>query len=70
MNKDGSLMVCYAFSGSDVEGMQEAQSDQVADIVERAMRLFDERISIWWTVDRRRTSEYPDGDFKMKSHPW
>lgn len=64
MNKDGSLMVCYAFSGSDVEGMQEAQSDQVADIVERAMRLFDERISIWWTVDRRRTSEYPDGDFE------
>lgn len=64
MNKDGSLLVCYTFSGSDVEGMQESQSDQVADIVERAMRLFDERISLWWTVDRRRTVEYPDGDFE------
>lgn len=64
MNKDGSLMVCYTFSGSDVEGMQDAQSDQVADIVERAMRLFDERISLWWTVDRRRTFDYPDGEFE------
>lgn len=63
LNKDGSLMAAYAFTGEDVEGLTETQSEHISEVIERALRQFDERIILWWTVDRRRTFAYPDGNF-------
>lgn len=63
LNKDGGLLVCYRFDGVDIENLQRIDSDRYAMIVEHAMRVFDERITVWWTVDRRRTHEYPEGTF-------
>lgn len=63
LNKDGGLMVCYRYKGMDVEGLQRIDSDRHAMIAEHALRVFNERITLWWTVDRRRTTIYPEGDF-------
>lgn len=63
MNKDGGFLVCYAFEGVDIENLQTIDSDRYANIMEHALRVFDERITLWWTVDRRRTREYPNGNF-------
>lgn len=63
LNKDGGLMVCYSFDGVDVENLQSIDSDRYSTIMEHGLRVFDERITLWWTVDRRRTNEYPDAEF-------
>lgn len=63
MNKDGSMTVCYEFSGVDQEGMEQIQVDRYALLVEQAFRNFDNRITVWWTIDRRRTDKFPGGQF-------
>lgn len=63
LNKDGSLLVCYAFEGIDSESVQEIDRDRYTRLVEHGMRVFNDRITVWWTVDRRRTYTYTDGTF-------
>lgn len=63
LNKDGSLLVCYAFEGIDSESIQEFDRDRYTALLEHGMRVFNQRITVWWTVDRRRTYQYTDGDF-------
>lgn len=63
LNKDGSLLACYTYSGVDLEGLLIQDVDHYAQLVEHAMRSFDERITLWWTADRRRTREYPAATF-------
>lgn len=63
LNKDGSLTVCFKYEGVDQEGLEAIEVDRYAALMEHALRNFDERITLWWTVDRRRTDEYPDGTF-------
>jgi len=62
LNKDGGLMLCYRMPGIDVENLQEADKDRYASLIEHAMRVFNERVTVWWTVDRRRTDQYTDGE--------
>jgi len=64
LNKDGSLMVCYGYEGIDQEGLERHSVDRYAQLVEHGFRNFDERLTVWWTVERRRTTEYPNGSFK------
>lgn len=63
LNKDGGLLVCYKMPGIDVENLQESDKDHYAGLIEHAMRVFNERVTVWWTVDRRRTTQYTDGEF-------
>jgi type IV secretion system protein VirB4 len=66
INKDGSLLVCYTYDGIDSEGQERYETDRATMLTERALRVFDEKMTIWFTVDRRRTKEYPEGEFKDK----
>ena len=61
LNKDGGLLVCYRMPGIDVENLQEIDKDRYAALIEHGMRVFNERVTVWWTVDRRRTDKYTDG---------
>lgn len=61
LNKDGGLLVCYRMPGIDVENLQDSDKDRYAGLIEHAMRVFNERVTVWWTVDRRRTTQYTDG---------
>ncbi len=63
LNKDGSLLACYALEGLDAADVRTEEIDQAANTMENALRVFDERITLWWTVDRRRTRIYPGGSF-------
>lgn len=64
VNKDGSLLVCYSFDGVDIENLQIIDQDRYAMLIEHAMRVFNERVTVWWTVDRRKTSDFADGEFE------
>jgi len=66
INKDGSLLVCYTYEGIDCEGQERYETDRATNLMERALRVFDEKITIWFTVDRRRTFEYPESRFQDK----
>ena len=63
INKDGSLLVCYTFSGIDAEGQEQFEIDRATRLLEHAMRVFDERNTMWFTVDRRKTYDYPESNF-------
>lgn len=63
INKDGSLMVSYSVSGVDQEGLPQMEVDRYANLVEHAFRGFSERFTVWFTVDRRRITEYTDSTF-------
>lgn len=64
LNKDGSLLMCFEFSGLDSEGLEQFAVDRASSLVEHGLRMFDERFTVWWTMDRRRTHVYPDGEFE------
>lgn len=66
INKDGSLLACYTYEGIDSEGQERYEIDRATNLMERALRVFDEKITIWFTVDRRRTNEYPESKFEDK----
>lgn len=63
INKDGSLLSCYQFEGIDQEGREAVEIDRYVSLLEHAMRSFDEKIAVWYTVDRRRTDDYPSSKF-------
>lgn len=63
LDKDGSLLVVYALGGVEWEGAGEAVRARLAAAVEQALRAGDEQLTLWWTVDRRPVSSYPDGHF-------
>jgi len=65
LQKDGSLLACFSYQGVDQEGKMQYDVDRYANLIEHALRSssFDERITLWWTMERRRTREYPEGVF-------
>ncbi len=70
INKDGSLLVCYAMTGVDQEGLPQSEVDRYANLVEHAFRGFTERFTVWFTVDRRRIAEYPSSTFNDPVAAW
>lgn len=63
LNKDGALLACYALEGLDAADARTEEITQAVNTLENALRVFDERITLWWLVDRRRTRDYPGGSF-------
>jgi len=70
INKDGSLLVSYAMTGVDQEGLPQSEVDRYANLVEHAFRGFTERFTVWFTVDRRRIEEYPESVFSDPVSAW
>lgn len=70
INKDGSLLVCYSMAGVDQEGLPQTEVDRYANLVEHAFRGFSDRFTVWFTVDRRFISEYPDSTFSNPVSEW
>lgn len=64
LNKDGSLIACFEYSGIDAEGVEQYVVDRSSSLTEHALRVFDERYTVWWTLDRRRTFVYPEASFE------
>ena len=46
INKDGSLLVSYAMTGVDQEGLPQSEVDRYANLVEHAFRGFTERFTV------------------------
>lgn len=64
LNKDGSLLACYRFSGVDAESSDPGVIDDASRALDHALRLLDDgRYTLWWTVVRRRSRAYPEGSF-------
>ena len=62
--KDGALLATFEVNGRDIDGLEQDDSDRMAAMLQRAFKGFhDKPISIWWTVTRKRTQEYPKAEF-------
>lgn len=70
INKDGALLVCYSMVGIDQEGLPEHEIDRLANLVEHAFRGYNDRFTVWFTVDRRRITEYPVSEFRNDVARW
>jgi len=64
IDKDSSLLACFEFEGLDTDSVTVSQLNSQASIAEYANKIFaDKPITVWWTVNRKRTTYYPGGTF-------
>ncbi len=63
LNKDGGLLACFFLRGMNVEGCDEVAIDRGAEAFEQALRSLDHRFTLWSTVLRRESRDYPQGTF-------
>ena len=63
VNLDGSLVAFYAFKGVDAEGLLVSEADRYANLLEQGLKVCDEHMTMWSTVDRRRIYDYPDAHY-------
>lgn len=64
LNQDGSLLICFTFDGVDAEGIEQIEADRYANLLEHALKVCDEHMTLWSTVDRRRIVDYPSSHFE------
>lgn len=65
ITKDSSLLAAFRIHGLDGDSASDEDVNQVADLLDRAYQVFANLpVTIWWRVDRRRTFEYPGGEFE------
>lgn len=58
--KDSSFLACFEFTGADADSVSEGEVYQVAQAADRLLNSFrDLPVTIWWTVRRERTEDYP-----------
>lgn len=58
--KDSSFLASFEFFGADADSVGEAEVFQVGQAVDRMMNaLRDLPITIWWTLRREKTEDYP-----------
>ena len=61
LNKDGSLMACFAFSGMDLDSTSNVEINQVrSQLIYAIEQLQEESLVMAWQVRRRITTRYPD----------
>lgn len=60
--KDGSLVACMEFDAMDLEGAETLEVNTLSERLEIAMRALDAKTTLWWTIERRKTEAYIDGD--------
>ncbi len=73
--KDGSFLACFEYEGIDSEGVEQHVIDRASSLTEHALRTFDERFTVWWTLERKQTVRYPEGNYEneiagMVDHVW
>lgn len=58
--KDSGLLASFEFHGADADSVGEGEVYQVAQAAERMIELLrDLPVTLWWTVRRERTEDYP-----------
>lgn len=61
--KDGSLLASYIFSGLDFDNVTAEKLDSSLDQLLRTYSAFDERVTVWWNISKKRDTSYPRSDF-------
>jgi type IV secretion/conjugal transfer VirB4 family ATPase len=67
LDKDGSLLTVYEFSGVDADSPNGDEATAARDNLDHACKNFDNRVTAWWRVSHRRVREYIDGEFNAAS---
>ena len=64
LNKDGSLLACFDFSGMDLDSTSNAEINQVrTQLLYAIEQLQEESLVMGWQVRRRETKRYPSAVF-------
>jgi type IV secretion/conjugal transfer VirB4 family ATPase len=64
LNKDGSLLAGFNYTGADPDDLFDEQVDSFAQQMQRAASRLDSRVTAWWIVDKRKDPSYVAGDFE------
>ncbi len=67
LNKDGSLLACFEFTGIDPENTPDDSITANIAQLQRAFANFDERVTAWWQVRKRRNYAYEQGEFRNET---
>lgn len=63
LNKDGSLLAAFRYSGVDPDNLNGAKVESVTSRFESACKQLDKRVTAWWILDKRRDYTYSQGEF-------
>lgn len=67
LNKDGSLLAGFEFSGLDPDNIDDEVVDRAVEELQRAINAnFDERITLWFTTKRKKAYSYLKQTFKSE----
>ena len=62
--KDSGLLASFEFTGIDGDASTQQDVATILARLDNGMRFLSDRpATIWWTVQRKRTDRYPDGEF-------
>lgn len=61
--KDGSLLASFEYGGLDFDNIQEDVLGGAMDQLLRSYAALDERITMWWSVSKKRDTSYPQNPF-------
>lgn len=61
--KRDDLVMVFEYVGTDVDGLLQDHIDGMANQLENALVFLDQRVTVWCGAVRRRSYDYPKGDF-------
>ncbi|MBU3625962.1 hypothetical protein ICN48_06905 [Polynucleobacter sp. JS-Safj-400b-B2] len=61
--KDGSLLAGFEFNGVDIENATDEHKNAVVNELQRAYQGFDNRDTLTWVFDKKRSYSYPENIF-------
>ncbi|MGU7775674.1 VirB4 family type IV secretion system protein [Burkholderia sp. MR1-5-21] len=63
LDKDGSLLTVYTFSGVDADSPNASDISAARDNLDHACKNFDHRVTAWWRLSHRRVKGEIAGEF-------
>lgn len=64
LNKDGSLLAVFQFTGPDADSTSQEQQEVNAAMLENSLKLLNGRITVWWQASHIQEDTYPGGKSK------
>lgn len=65
--KDGSLLASFTFDGLDFDNVDEDKLDNSIDQLLRSYSAFDEHITMWWSISKKKDTSYLNSAFVNKT---
>ncbi len=61
--KDGSILTGFSYECLDIDNITDSNLQQALQELQESLKTLDERFYLWWTIDKKKQSEYTKSNF-------